>query len=93
MFTQPWDHKIKTKPAYKKHCSFCHLTNHFISKCFRKHRDDGNKLEPFARSKFPQKAYVQYLRSISNGKLERNDDRFNENSKCHRSRSTSRNNQ
>ena len=43
MFTQPRDPNIKHKPAYKKYCSYCHRTNHSISACFKKLRDDeGN---------------------------------------------------
>ena len=36
MFTQPKDPNKKTKPAYKKYCSYCHRTNHSISACFKK---------------------------------------------------------
>ena len=31
MFTQPRDPNNKTKPAYKKYCSYFHRTNHSIS--------------------------------------------------------------
>ena len=40
MFTQPKDPNNKNKPAYKKYCSYCHRTNHSISACFKKQRDD-----------------------------------------------------
>ena len=35
MFTQYRDPNNKTKPAYKKYCSYCHRTNHSISACFK----------------------------------------------------------
>ena len=40
MFTQPKDPNKKNNPAYKKFCSYCHRTNHSISACFKKQRDD-----------------------------------------------------
>ena len=46
MFTQPRDPKSKTKPAYRKNCSYCHRTNHSISPCFKKHRVDDEKKKP-----------------------------------------------
>ena len=36
MFTQPRDPNNKTKPAYKKYCSYYHRTNPSISACFKK---------------------------------------------------------
>ena len=55
MFTQPKDPNNKNKHAYKKHCSYCHRTNHSISACFKKQRDDEDKRDAYARSKSPQK--------------------------------------
>ena len=66
MFTQPKDPNNKNKTAYKKYCSYCHRTNHSISACFKKQRDDEDKREAYARSKSPQKSFVQYFRSPSN---------------------------
>ena len=66
MFTQPTDPNSKTKPTYKKYCSFCHRTNHSISACFKKQRDDADKRDAYARSKSPQKLFVHYFRSPSN---------------------------
>ena len=66
MFTQPKDPNNKTKPAYKKYCSYCHRTNHSISACFKKQRDDEEKRDAYARLKSPQKSFVQYFRSPSN---------------------------
>ena len=84
MFTQPKDPKNKNKPAYIKKCSFCHRTNHSISACFKKQRDDEGKRDAYARSKSPQKSFVQYFRSPSNDRTKHYDNRY-------RSRSTSRN--
>ena len=86
MFTQPKDpNNNKNKPAYKKYCSYCHRTNHSISACFKKQRDDEDKREAYARSKSPQKSFVQYFLSPSNDRTKHYDNR-------HRSRKTSRDN-
>ena len=85
MYTQPKDPNYKNKPAYKKYCSYCHRTNHSISACFKKQRDDEDKREAYARSKSPQKSFVQYFRSPSNDRTKHYDNRY-------RSRSTSRDN-
>ena len=85
MYTQPKDPNNKNKPAYKKYCSYCHRTNHSISACFKKQRDDEDKREAYARSKYPQKSFVQYFRSPSNDRTKHCDNRY-------RSRSTSRDN-
>ena len=85
MFTQPRDPSNKNKPAYKKYCSYCHRTNHSISACFKKQRDEDNKKEAFARSKSPRKSFAQYFRSPFTDRAKRYDTRY-------RSRNTSRNN-
>ena len=85
MYTQPKDPNNKNKPAYKKYCSYCHRTNHSISACFKKQRDDEDKREAYARSKSPQKSFVQYFRSPSNDRTKQYDNRY-------RNRSTSRDN-
>ena len=90
MFTQPRDPNNKTKPAYKKYCSYCHRTNHSISACFKKQRDDEDKRDRYARSKSPQKSFVQYFRSSSNDRTQRSDTRPKEYPTRYRSRSTSR---
>ena len=54
MYTQPKDPNNKNKPAYKKYFSYCHRTNHSISACFKKQRDDEDKREAYAQSKSPQ---------------------------------------
>ena len=91
MFTQSRDPNNKTKPAYKKYCSYCHRTNHSISACFKKQRDDEGRRDAFSRSKSPQKFFVQYFRSSSNDKP-RYDTQSKDYSHRYRSRSTSRNN-
>ena len=58
MFTQSEDPINKTKAAYKNHCSYCHRTNHSISACFKKQRDDEDKRDAYARSKSPQKSFT-----------------------------------
>ena len=75
MFTQSRDPNNKTKPAYKKYCSYCHRTNHSISACFKKQRDDEDKRDTYARSKSPQKSVVQYFRSSPNDETQRYDTR------------------
>ena len=85
MYTQTKDPNNKNKPAYKKYCSYYHRTNHSISACFKKQRDDEDKREAYARSKSPQKSFVQYFRSPSNDRTKQYDNRY-------RNRSTSRDN-
>ena len=85
MFTQSKVQNNKSKPAYKKYCSYCHRTNLSISACFKKQRGDEDKREAYARSKSPQKSFVQYFRSPSNDRTNYYDNRY-------RSRSTSRDN-
>ena len=85
LFTQPRDPNNKNKPAYKKFCSYCQRTNHSISACFKKQRDDEDNRDAYARSISPQKSFVQYFRSPSNDRTQRYDTRY-------RSRSTPGNN-
>ena len=92
MFTQYRNPNNKTKPAYKKYCSYCHRTNHSISACFKKQRDDEDNRNAFTRSKSPQKSFVQYFRSSSNEKPTTYDTRTGEYPNRYRSRSTSRTN-
>ena len=89
MFTQPRVANNKTKSAYKKHCTYCHRTNHSISACFKKQRDDEDKRDTYARSKSPQKSFVQYFCSSSNDKTPRYDSRPNDYSTRYHSRKTS----
>ena len=48
VFTQPKDSNNKNKPAYQKYCSYSHRTNHSISACFKKQRDDEDKRSAYA---------------------------------------------
>ena len=81
MVTQPKDPSNKNKTDYKKYCSYCHRTNHSISTCFKKQRDDEDKRDAYARSKYPRKSFVRYFRSPSNDRTKHYDTRY-------RSRST-----
>ena len=85
MFTQPKDPNNKNKPGYGKYCSYCHRTNHSISACFKKQRDDEDKRDAYARSESPQKLFVQSFLCPSNDRTKHYDNRY-------RSQSTSRNN-
>ena len=76
MSTQPRCPNNKSKPAYKKYCSYCHRTNHSISACFKKQREDEDKRDAYARSKSPQKSFVQYFCSPSNDRTKRYDTRY-----------------
>ena len=40
MDTQLGDPNNKSKPAYKKYCSYCHKNNHGVSNCYQKQRDE-----------------------------------------------------
>ena len=85
MFTQPKDPNNKNKPAYKKFCSYCHRTNHSISACFKKQRDDEDKQMHMLDQNLRKNHFLQYFRSPSNDRTKHYDKRY-------RSRSTSRNN-
>ena len=76
MFTQPRVPNNKNKPAYKNCCSYCPRTNHSISACFKKQRDDEYKRDAYARSKSPPKSFAQYFRSPSNNRTKRYDTRY-----------------
>ena len=74
--------QITKKHADKQYCPYCQRTNHSISACFKKQRDDEDKRDAYARSKSPQKSFVQYFPSPSNDRTKHYDNRY-------RSRSTS----
>ena len=40
MVTQSGDPNNRSKPAYKKYCSYCHKNNRIVSNCYQKQRDD-----------------------------------------------------
>ena len=66
MVTQSGDPNNKSKPAYKKDCSYCHKNNHSLSNCYQKQRDEEYQRYKNPRSKTPQQSFVQYFRSKPN---------------------------
>ena len=74
MVTQSGDPNKKSKPAYKKYCSYCHKNNHGFSNCYQKQRDDQYQRYKNQRSRTPQQPFVQYFRSKpNNSQKTRND--------------------
>ena len=63
MVTQSGDPNNKSKPAYKKYCSYCHKNNHGVSNCYQKQRDEENQRYKNQRPRTPQQSFVQYFRS------------------------------
>ena len=59
MVTQSGDPNNKSKPAYKKYCSYCHNNNHGISNCYQKQRHKENQRYINQRSRTPQQTFVQ----------------------------------
>ena len=77
MVTQSGDPNNKSKPAYRKYCSYCHKNNHSISNCYQKQRDDEYHKYNNQRSRTPQQSFVQYFRSKPNNSQEnRNDNKI-----------------
>ena len=77
MVTQSGDPNNKSKPAYKKYCSYCHKNNHGISNCYQKQRDDEYQRNKNQRSKTPQQSFVQYFRSKPNNSQETRNENTN----------------
>ena len=77
MVTQSGDPNNKSKPAYKKFCSYCHKNNHGISNCYQKQRDDEYQKYKNQRSRTPQQSFVQYFRSKPNNPQETRNDNTN----------------
>ena len=77
MVTQTGDPNNKSKPAYRKYCSYCHKNNHSISNCYQKQRDDENQKYNNQRSRTPQQSFVQYFRSKPNNPQENRNDNTN----------------
>ena len=73
MVTQSGDPNNKSKPAYRKYCSYCHKNNHSISNCYQKQRDDEYQRYNNQRSRTPQQSFVQYFRSKPNNSQDRTD--------------------
>ena len=63
MVTQPGDPNNKSKPAYKKYCTYCHKNNHGVSNCYQKQRDEEYQNDRNPRPRTPQQSFVQYFRS------------------------------
>ena len=66
MVTQTGDPNNKSKPAYRKYCSYYHKNNHSIPNCYHKQRDDEYQKYNNQRSRTPQQSFVQYFRSKPN---------------------------
>ena len=63
MVTQSGDPNNKSKPVYKKYCSYCHKNNHGNSNCYQKQRVEEYQRYKNQRSRTPQQTFVQYFRS------------------------------
>ena len=61
--TLPGDPNNKSKPAYKKHCNYCHTNNHGVSNFYQKQRDEEYRKYRNPRPRTPQQSFVQYFRS------------------------------
>ena len=74
MVTQSGNPNNKSRPAYKKYCSYCHKSNHSISNCYQKQGDDECQKYKNQRSRTLQQSFVQYFRSKpSNSQENRNE--------------------
>ena len=60
MVTQPRDPNNKSKPAYKKYCSYCHKNNYGVSNCYQKQRDEEHQKYRNPRPRTPQQSFVHY---------------------------------
>ena len=74
MVTQSGDPNNKSKPAYKKYCSYCHKKIHSISNCYQKQRDDEYQKYNNHRSRTSQQSFVQYFGSKPNNSQETRND-------------------
>ena len=77
MVTQTGDPNNKSKPAYRKYCSYCHKNNHSISNCYQKQSDDEYQKYNNQRSRTPQQSFVQYFRSKPNNPQENRNENTN----------------
>ena len=52
-FTKATDPNNESKPHFRKFCTYCHKSNHSVSNCFRKQREDAGRKQnkSFSRSK------------------------------------------
>ena len=60
---QVMDPNNKSKPQFKKYCSFCHKNNHSVSTCFRR-RNMLKESKPQSRS--PTPTFYQHFKNPSN---------------------------
>ena len=65
MVTQPGDPNSKSKPTFKKYCTYCHKNNHGVSICYQKQRDEEYQKYRNPRPRTLQQSFVQYFRSKS----------------------------
>ena len=77
MVIQSEDPNNKSKPAFKKYCSYCHKNNHIISNCYQTQRDDEYQRYKNQRSRTPQQSFVQYFRSKPNTSQETRNENTN----------------
>ena len=76
LVTQSGDPNNKSKPAYKKYCSYCHKNNHGISNCYQNQRDEEYQRYKNQRSRTPQQSFMQYfLSKPSNSQENRNENK------------------
>ena len=76
MVSQSGDPNNKSKPTFKKYCSYCHKNNHGVSNCYQKQGDEEYQRYKNQRSRTPQQSFVQYFRSKpSNSQENRNENK------------------
>ena len=63
MVTQPGEPNNKSKPAFKKFCTYCHKNNHGVSNFYQKQRDEEYQKYRNPRPRTLQQPFVQYFRS------------------------------
>ena len=63
MVTQSGDPNNKSKPAYRKYCSYCHKKQSWYFKSLSKNAMKNIKDRKNQRSRTPQQSFVQYFRS------------------------------
>ena len=78
MVTQSGDPNNKSKPACKKHCSFCHKNIHGILNCYQKQRNEEYQRYQNQRSRTPQQSPIQYFRSKPSHSQENRNENKNE---------------
>ena len=67
MFTQTTDPNNESKPQFRKNCNYCSKSNHSVSNCFRKQREDKQRKQNCcSRSKASVKSIHQYFKAYQN---------------------------